>query len=136
MPVRPDQVPQRPQLTEGQILAASYVGSPEHKARRWWGGFPGARLRKDGSARRPKKQQTTICPLVEEADKERATGWVRTALRTGQVLYLEGDQDYPARIWYRDRETGGLWIGYCTNQGLGQYKGWPIGEDERIAVFG
>ncbi len=78
--------------------------------------------------------QTTICPLTSEADRERATGWVRAALMAGQARFYEGDKDFPKHIWYQD-ETGQLWFGFCVNSVQGQYKGWPIEEDERVAIF-
>lgn len=65
-----------------------------------------------------------------------ATAWVRAALAAGQMKYLEADKDFPARIWYREAEIGQIWMGYCVNSIAGEYKGWPISEDERVAVFG
>lgn len=132
---RPQQVLPRTPLSPQQIRDARYVGSGEHKAQRWWGGLPGAYVGPDGKATRPKKQQTTICPLVTEENRQQATVWVQAALAAGQVRYYEGDKDFPKRIWYREATTGGLWMGYCVNGALGQYKGWPIEEDERVAVF-
>lgn len=29
----------------------------------------------------------------------------------------------------------GVWCGLCLNPAAGEYKGWPIEEDERRAVF-
>jgi hypothetical protein len=133
---RPKQLPPRAPLTSAQIEAASYVGSPEHKARRWWGGLPAGFVGPKGEVTRPKKQQTTLCPLTSEADRQRATAWVRSALAAGQLKYLEGDKDFPARIWYFDNQSSQLWIGYCVNGVLGHFKGWPIDEEERVAVFG
>lgn len=117
-----------------QIDRASYVGSAEHKQYRWWGGLPAAYVGPGGRATRPKKQDTTICPLTSDADRLLATGWVRAALRQGQLRYYEADQDFPSRIWYR-QDTGQHWAGYCVNGAQGQYKGWPIEEEERIALF-
>ena len=61
---------------------------------------------------------------------------MRAALTAGQLRYYEGDKDFPALIWYREPATGRLWMGYCVNGILGQYKGWPIEEEDRVAVFG
>lgn len=133
---RPRQLPSRPLLQAAQIEGATYVGSAEHKSERWWGGLPQAHVGDDGVATRPKKQCTTICPLVTEADRNRATQWVQAALGAGQYRFLEADKDFPGRIWYRQSENGQLWMGFCINTVLGQYKGWPIEEDERGAVFG
>jgi hypothetical protein len=132
---RPRQIPARELLSVAKIDAASYVGSGEHKQSRWWGGLPGAYVGEDGVARRPKKQLTTICHFTEEADRQRATKWVREAITAGQVRFYEGDKDFPKHIWYKDA-NGRLWFGCCVNGVQGQYKGWPIDEEERVAIFG
>ncbi|MGC8477237.1 MAG: hypothetical protein ACP5NP_12855 [Acetobacteraceae bacterium] len=121
-------------MTQQEIDAACYVGSAEHKARRWWGGLPGARVGPDGRPRRPKREHTTICDRVSEQDREQATTWVRAALKAGQVRFFEGDQIYPKHIWYRD-ESGQYWFGFGVNPLAGTYKGWPISEDEKRAAF-
>jgi hypothetical protein len=100
------------------------------------GWLTGAYIGPDGKAPRPRKQLTTICPLTADADRQRATEWVHAALAAGQVRHYQGDKTFPARIWYRDAATDTLWMGYCVNGTLGQYKGWPIEEEERVAVFG
>jgi len=135
MAKRPTQITARPPIAPDQIDKATYVGSPEHKERRWWGGLPEAYVSSDGKADRPRRQLTTICPLVTEEERETATGWVRCALRAGQLRFYEGDKDFPNHIWYKE-ESGRLWFGRCVNGIQGQYKGWPIQEDERVAIFG
>ena len=135
MPKRPSQVPTRAPLSAQQIQQAAYVGSDEHKQHRWWGGLPAGYIDESGAASRPGKQVTTICPLTDDKDRTRATGWVQAALRAGQIRFYEGDKDFPKHIWYRDA-TGQSWFGFCINGVLGQYKGWPIDEEERFEVFG
>ena len=135
MAKRPSQVPARPPLTAAQIGGASYIGSSEHKVQRFWGGLPQGWVGPSGQATRPKKQDTTICPLTSEEERIEATRWVHRALKQGQYRYLEGDKDFPARIWYREEKTGSLWMGFCMNGILGHYKGWPIEEDDLVAVF-
>lgn len=130
---RPAQIPARLAPADAVVGQASYVGSAEHKAFRWWGGLPQARVGKDGKATRPKKQKTTICDLVDEADRQRATEWVKLAIRSGQCRFYEGDKDFPKHIWYY--ANGRIWFGYCINGTAGQYKGWPIEEEERRAIF-
>jgi hypothetical protein len=132
---RPRQMPPRSPLTEAEIVQANYQGSSEHKAIRWWGGLPGAYADASGTATRPKKQKTTICTLTEPEQRDDATSWVRQALRLGQYRYFEADQLFPNHVWYRD-ETGQVWFGRCFNSVQGHYKGWPINEDERHALFG
>ena len=136
MAKRPNQAAPPTPLTPEQVRDAEYVGSTEHKVQRFWGGLPEAWIGPDGKATRPKKQDTTICPLTSEAERQEATRWVQAALTPRQSRHYEGGKDFPARIWYRDPTTGQLWIGFCVNGVLGHYKGWPIEEDDRVAVFG
>jgi hypothetical protein len=130
---RPDQVPVHVPLTDQQINAAKYEGSGEHKSERWWGGLPLAKTGRNGVARRPKKELTTICPLVTQQDQNNATTWVQFALRNGQFRFFEGDKKYPKHIWYE--EDGRFWFGFAINQILGTYKGWPITEAEKREAF-
>jgi len=131
---RPKQTAPRSPLTAGEIDAASYAGSKEHKAARWRGGLPGAKIGRGGIARRPKRQLTSICPLLTAADQNRATGWVREALRRQQYRYYDGDKIYPKHIWSRD-ESGHFWFGFYLSGFPGSYKGWPIDEAEKREVF-
>jgi hypothetical protein len=132
---RPAQLPAREPLTQSEIAQASYVGSKEHKAKRWWGGLPGAHVNKFGKATRPKKLKTTICWMLTRADQATATGWVQDALRLGQFRLYEGDKTYPKHIWYRDA-AGQHWFGFCVNGIAGTYKGWPIDGSEKREIFG
>lgn len=120
---------------ERRALAAraSYVGSKEHKDKRWWGGLPGVRYDRDGKPRRQRRQKTTICPLVTVEDKALATAWIRAAIENHQFRFFEGDQDFPKHVWYEVEGRG--WFGYCINSAAGQYKGWPMEEEERREIF-
>ena len=116
---------QRPPQLDVQSLAqeAEYVGSPEHKIGRWWGGQgnpPGP----DGALSRPKKQDTTVCPLRTQEDKTKATRWIQQALLDGYFVFEEGDKRFPKHVWCEDVD-GGAWVGRCTNSVQGEYKGWP-----------
>ena len=104
---------------------ATYTGSPEHKTTAWWGGLPEAFRQDDGSLSRPKKQQTTECPLTTPRDQVRATKWVREAIKAGQYEYFEeNNSGFPKKVWYE--AAGRTWEGYCINRTSGEYKGWPI----------
>jgi len=129
-------MPTRATLTPAQIARATYVGSAEHKNRRWWGGLPGAWVNPQGQVRRPKSQLTTICPLAAPADRDMASGWVRAALGEGQFKWYEGDKDFPHFIWYQEPDTDRFWIGRVVNGIAGEYKGWPISRQERDEIFG
>jgi hypothetical protein len=131
---RPPQVPPRAALTAAEIDAAHYVGSPEHKVTRWWGGLPGAFIGRDGVAHRPGRQLTTPCLRTIEEQRDEASDWVRRALRAGQCRFDEGDGTYPKPLWYRD-DHGQYWFGFAVNQSQGTYKGWPIDEEEKRATF-
>lgn len=109
--------------------SATYVGSQEHKAKRWWGGLPGVRVRKDGRIQRPKKQHTTVCHLVTEEDQNKATLWVREAIRKGNCRFVDGDGCFPKQVWHTDGD-GGHWRGLCVNPEKGEYKGWPVKAEE------
>ena len=135
---RPKQRPVRVLSQEERDVLASravYTGSPEHKGAGWWGGLPTARDLGDGRIGRPNREVTTRCPLTGVKDKARATTWVQEAIKVGQYRYFEGnDEGFPNRIWYE--ADGTIWIGWCINRISGEYKGWPIDEDERDDVFG
>lgn len=133
---RPNQIRIR-QRTPAELMdlaeRAVYSGSPEHKVVRWWGGLPMGRQLPGGRVGRPRKE-TTICPLTSKSDRVIATEWVRAAIRSGQCRFYESDQNFPKKVWY---EAGGqIWMGERINDGLGEYKGWPIFEEERDEVFG
>ncbi len=87
-----------------------------------------------GRVGRPGKRDTTLCPLTTEQDRERATEWVRTAIRNRQCLFQNSDKEFPKKIWHE--ADGQIWMGVCFNGGSGEYKGWPICEKERDDVFG
>ena len=131
---RPKQIAPRAPLTKGEVVGASYVGSKEHKATRWWGGLLGARMGSAGAARRPKKQLTTICPLVTAADQARASARVQEALEQQQYRFYDGDKTYPKHLWHRD-EVGQFLFSFSINGISGTYKEWPIDEAEKRETF-
>lgn len=135
---RPQQWPVRPPLSdrERRELAgrATYEGSGEHKDRRWWGGLPQAKQLPGGRVGRRNKQHTTVCPLTADKDRRRATGWVRRAIIAGQYRFVQSDKRFPRNVWFE--ADGVIWFGFCLNSEAGQYKGWPISEEERDEIFG
>lgn len=106
---------------------ACYEGSCEHKDRSWWGGLPHAGARRG--------RLTTICFLTTDEERQEATEWVQRAIGAGQYKFVRGDQDFPKHVWSRD-QSGQVWYGRCRNPASGEYKGWPIGEEERREIFG
>lgn len=117
-----------PSARSNATQSASYVGSSEHKDKRWWGGLP------TSGSRRELTTLTTICPLTTGADRDRATRWIRQAIGSGQYKFVEGDRDFPKHVWHREPD-GEVWYGRCSNRSKGEYKGWPINEDERREIF-
>lgn len=87
-----------------------------------------------GGRQRPKKQLTTTCPLHTQADRDRATGWIRSAIAAGRFLFVEGDKRFPKHVWHE--EDGQGWVGRCVNSVQGEYKGWPAapGEIDRLTT--
>ena len=134
---RPAPKSERKKLTAEQrrelAADASYVGSGEHKASGWWGGLPASKQLPGGKVGRRKKQITTVCPLTTEQDRHRATEWVRGAITAGQYKFFPADKRFPKKVWFK--ADGQIWYGFCTNSELGQYKGWPIDEEERSEIF-
>lgn len=91
-----------------------YVGSPEHNDFPSFAGQP--RLRADA----------TRCPR-DITDLELVNLWLRSAVRRGAV----GDQwegIFPRKIWYKDGDI--VFEGRLVNQGNGEYKGYPISQNE------
>ena len=118
---------------------ASYTGSPEHKNQRSWLGLPCPRVNTN-TGEVGFKQNATICPLVNGEDRERATVWVRHAIRNGQYDPNIWANGFPKAIWYRE-SANRYWFGRLTQQGAGdapkaEYKGWPISRSEWRENFG
>lgn len=74
--------------------------------------------------------------MVTVEERDIATSWVKAAIEARQYRFREGDKDFPKHIWYRDVANSQVWFGYCLNGVLGEYKGWPIDEEERSEIFG
>ena len=128
----PSQKPMRPELAaedrSALAIGARYVGSSEHKDRRWWGGLPRARQLPGGRIGRRRKQVTSVCPLTTPEDRDRATSWIQQAIAEGNYRFVEADQRYPKNVWIE--VEGRFWFGACVNTAAGHYKGWPIAKRE------
>jgi hypothetical protein len=71
--------------------------------------------------------------LVDLEGQRQATRWVQEAIRSEQFRFVEGDKKFPKHIWYEADGCG--WFGLCVNSEAGHYKGWPMNEEERGALF-
>lgn len=91
----------------------TYVVSPEHKDYLTSAG-PG-RLRSDASA----------CPRGLDFDD--VLQWLRDAVREGQ-LSAQVEGDFPRYAWRR--VEGQIYEARLSNSVLGQYKGYPIQDEE------
>lgn len=91
-----------------------YVGSPEHKDAPTFAGPP--RPRGDAS----------ICPR-QYRDPELITGWLCSAIRAGSTG-APWDGDFPRYVWHKEDAT--VFEARLTNRGNGEYKGYPLNEDE------
>lgn len=69
----------------------------------------------------------SICPPELADAQDELTGLLRAAIQAGQAgtPLLNG---FPRHAW---AQRGGRWYeARLTNEGNGEYKGWPIAEDE------
>lgn len=93
---------------------ARYVGSAEHKSFPSFAGAP--KLRADAS-----KCDPTF------SDPAAITEWVRGAIEHGRIgAPYEGD--FPRYVW--SRIDGVCYEGRLVNRDAGEYKGYPIRDDE------
>lgn len=97
---------------EKMAQEASYIVSPEHNTH-LTGAGPG-RLRSDASK----------CP--KELQLEQATDWLKTAIRKGDVSAAV--DLFPEYVWIRIE--GQAFEARLSNSVLGQYKGYPILDNE------
>lgn len=94
---------------------ARYVGSPEHKDRPSFAGWP-----------RPRADASICDPQLAQSQDE-ITGWLRCAIREGKVGAPWEDR-FPRYVWYRKDNI--VYEGRLVNQGLGEYKGYPLDPDQ------
>jgi hypothetical protein len=107
-----------PPEQERQALASEvvYVGSPEHKDTPSFAGTP-PRPRPDAS----------ICDRSLATQQERLTGWLRESIERGLMgEMMEGR--FPRYIWHREGDV--VYEGRLVNREQGQYKGYPLLDDE------
>lgn len=93
----------------------TYIGSPEHKDTPSFAGTP--RPRADAS----------ICDRELSQDRERVQQWLECAVSSGCVGELK-EGEFPRYVWYRDTEI--VYEGRLVNRGNGEYKGYPLHENE------
>lgn len=93
-----------------------YVGSPEHKDTPSFVG-----------AIRP-RADATICPREFADQQSEVERWLKDAVKAGNIgPPWEGG--FPRYVWYR-HEDGTIFEGRLVNRDQGQYKGYPLHEQE------
>lgn len=94
----------------------TYIGSPEHKDRPFFGG------------RQPdNRSDASICPEELADEREVVESWLKAGIRQGAVGEMwEGD--YPRYVWFKYNNT--VYEGRLVNRGRGTYKGYPLHEEE------
>ena len=92
-----------------------YVGSPEHKLAPTSAGMP--RPRADAS----------ICDQRVSSMFVTVNKWLKRAVSKG-VVGGPWEGKFPRYAWYKDGDT--VYEARLTNQGSGEYKGFPLRRDE------
>ncbi len=92
-----------------------YIGSPEHKDTPSFAGTPKPRA------------DASICDRELSQDRERVQQWLECAVSSGCVGELK-EGAFPRYVWYRDTDI--VYEGRLVNRGNGEYKGYPLHEDE------
>lgn len=104
------------QYREDLAAAATYVGSPEHKATP---SFAGAMPRP--------RPDASLCDAALANQKVLIDEWLAQAIRRGQFSsFVEGK--YPRYIWHRVEHT--MYEARLVNREQGSYKGYPLQPDE------
>jgi hypothetical protein len=94
---------------------AQYVGSPEHKDVPSFAGHPKPRA------------DAAICDRSLADSQTQITQWLRDALTRG-VVGGPWEGAFPRYVWHL--EGGIVFEGRLVNRIQGQYKGYPLNEDE------
>lgn len=96
------------------VSRVTYVGSGEHKTFPSFAGPP-----------HPRADASKCDPRL--ADQDELTCWLQQAIREGRTGG-QWDGDFPRYIWHR--AEGVPYEARLVNRELGQYKGYPLAQDE------
>lgn len=102
---------------EGLADQATYGGSPKHKD------IPSFA----GAVPRP-RVDASICPRELTRDRGRVEGWLREAIRRGNVGSWEGP--FPSPVWHREGDI--TYEALLTRPTSGEYHGYPLEPDEHV----
>lgn len=96
---------------------ATYGGSVKHKD------IPSFA----GEVPRP-RIDASICPRKLTRDKKRVEGWLREAIRVGNVGSWDGA--FPSPVWHREQDV--VYEAHLTRPLVGEYHGFPLESYERV----
>lgn len=97
---------------------ATYLGSAYHKDTLSFAGMPARRIKADAS----------ICPRTLAHERPRIEGWLREAIRRGNVGVWMGD--FPEQVWHREGEV--TYEAVLTRGSAGEYHGYPLEPNETV----
>ena len=108
--------PAQQEITLEQLAErVSYVGSPEHKSTPSFAGRPSPRA------------DASLCPQSLAHRKDEIDSWLKAAIRAG-TFGGPWEGGFPRYVWHRVESQA--YEGRLTNRDSGEYKGYPIGDDE------
>ena len=95
-----------------------YRGSEDHKGANNSFGFTST----------PPRRNASVCD--KGITPEIAKNWLRESIRKGNIQWTVPEEKHPRYVWgYFD---GQLYLARLTNDGKGEYKGYPVQEDVKI----
>ena len=74
------------------------------------------------------RSDATKCP-THLTDPDAITEWLAAAIRKGNVS-AAFDGDFPRYVWAHPEGENCWYEARLTNEGLGEYKGYPLNVDE------
>lgn len=98
-------------------LRATYTGSPFQKNTPSFAGRIG----------RP-RPDANICPRDLAWRREDVEAWLRAGIARGACGAFRGD--FPQHVWHREGDV--VYEAFLTNQGNGEYHGYPLEEYETV----
>lgn len=81
-----------------------------------------------GFLRTPPRKDASVCD--NGITPEQAQEWLRDSIRRGNINWAVLTEKYPRYVWgiFNDQ----LYLGRLTNDGKGEYKGYPVQESVTI----
>lgn len=83
-----------------------------------------------GFSLKPPRRNASVCD--KEITPEKAQSWLRESIRKGNIQWTVAKEKHPRYVW--GIFEGQLYLARLTNDGKGEYKGYPV--QESITVKG